>query len=269
MTAERCGHGADFTPLVRRDPAWLSQRHGPRLESHSRSGDPAPEAENAAQRVDRIRPVEGRQAEESSYGAYPVLTLSRAAGGDGRRRSRAELAAEAQRMRAAGLTCRAIGKALGVSRSYAGELAGGDPLGARAKQRKQRYASVCVDCGSPTSGGEGRKAEPRCVKCAARPAALKRTVWTRERIIEALQDAARVLGRDPAVVDFNPYFARRIRQDEARARLSETMINAGRWPWSTTIYSRFGSFNAAKEAAGMTALPPYGTAESRKRARRA
>lgn len=31
--------------------------------------------------------------------------------------------------------------------------------------RKSQYASVCVDCGAPTSGSDGRRAEPRCRSC--------------------------------------------------------------------------------------------------------
>lgn len=36
--------------------------------------------------------------------------------------------------------------------------------------RKAQYAGTCTDCGNPTSGSEGRRAEPRCPSCAMRRA---------------------------------------------------------------------------------------------------
>lgn len=79
---------------------------------------------------------------------------------------RLELAVEARRLRDEGFSIRGIGDVLGCSRSYASELLN-DPDGSKARARKDRYAGICVDCGGPTSGCEGRgpNAPQRCWAC--------------------------------------------------------------------------------------------------------
>jgi len=180
---------------------------------------------------------------------------------------RQRLAREAATLRGSGLTAREIGEALGISRSYAAELFS-DPSGSVAKQRKERYRQPCVDCGAPTSGGEGRKETPRCVRCAPVYFAPLQTIWTAGRIIEAIQDWARIYGEPPSSVDWNSWSARNVLHDEARASRFER--GNGRWPWFTYVHRTFGSFNEGLLAAGYEPRAPHGGAgnELRRRNRR-
>lgn len=179
---------------------------------------------------------------------------------------RQRLAREAADLRAAGLPAREIAEALGISRSYAAELIA-DPSGTKAKQRKQRYAQPCVDCGEPTSGGEGRREEPRCVPCAAARAGLENMIWTPERVIAAIQEWVALYGDPPAIPDWSPYHARAL-HDEERARRWERAD--GRWPWYTVVFNRFGSWNEGLRAAGFEPRAPHGGGgnQHRRRTRR-
>ena len=91
-------------------------------------------------------------------------------------RTRAELLAEATRLRAEGLTHRQIaarmGKAHGTVRGWFS-----DPDGSKARALKKSYAGSCKDCGMPTDGGNGpNNQSTRCIYCARgipRPQAAK------------------------------------------------------------------------------------------------
>lgn len=122
--------------------------------------------------------------------------------------------------------------------------------------RKAQYAGTCVDCGAPTSGSEGRRAEPRCPPCTAIKNGLERTVWTRETIIAAIRDWATKYGEPPGAFDWQPWSARNVIHDELRARRFEDA--GGRWPSITAVCGVFGSWNAAIEAAGFAARAPHG-----------
>lgn len=113
--------------------------------------------------------------------------------------------------------------------------------------RKSQYAAACVDCGAPTSGGEGRKADPRCGHCANIKAGRDRKVWTREAIIIAIQEWAVTYGDYPGLADFVPTTARRHR-DFARAQ--RFVAAEGRYPHGNTVIAEFGSWNAAIRSAG-------------------
>lgn len=177
---------------------------------------------------------------------------------------RAALANEVRLLSDLGFNAREMAEALGISRSYAAELRD-DPTGLKSKQRKQRYASRCVDCGAPTSGSEGRKSTPRCGSCAARRSGLAATVWTPALIIERIQEWAAIYGEPPAIPDWGPTAARFI-HDEDRARRFEEA--AGHWPRFTVVFSRFGKWSDALEAAGFTARAPHGGAGNQYRRRR-
>lgn len=177
------------------------------------------------------------------------------------RPSRAELARQAQALRAEGKPIQHIATALGVSRSYASELAGCDPLGTRARARKQRYQGVCVDCGGPTSGGDGRaKAPERCQECRTEyqhteEYSLSKQLWPREVLLARIREWAQLYGEPPAIPDWSPTSARII-GDEARARRFE--LADGHWPWFTLVVRRFGSWNAALTEAGFEPRVPHG-----------
>jgi hypothetical protein len=86
-----------------------------------------------------------------------------------------ERVAEAQRLRAEGLTWREVGARLGVSLKTAHEWAT-DPDGAIRDARKASYQGVCEECGGPTNGGDGPgSAPPLCRACLV--------VWSPEAVI--------------------------------------------------------------------------------------
>jgi hypothetical protein len=93
--------------------------------------------------------------------------------------SRAERAAEAQRLRADGLKIREIGERMGASTSTVSDWLH-DPDSSRLKARKDFYRGFCQRCGAQTDGSNGRGRAP--LVCAER---LR--VWDRESIIAAIQ----------------------------------------------------------------------------------
>ena len=103
---------------------------------------------------------------------------------------------QAQRVRALrdeGLLQREIAEQVGVGRSYVSDLLR-DPFGELARQRKESYRGECEICGGPTDGSNGPAKAPKlCAICL--PGTLK--IWTREKVIETIQEWARRRGRPP------------------------------------------------------------------------
>jgi Homing endonuclease associated repeat len=75
--------------------------------------------------------------------------------------------------------------------------------------------------------------------------------WTRERIIEAVHDYAAVFGSPPSAEDWNVSMARK----NGRHDKADWFYLFGDWPHYGSVTARFGSFNAAIEAAGFTPRP--------------
>lgn len=152
---------------------------------------------------------------------------------------RRELADRAQALAAEGYLQREIAVILGVSRSYASELASTDPLGDRARDRKDSYSGVCEDCGAPTTGSYGPNQTPSaCDACShARQKADKR--WTREAVIEAIQRFASQHGRPPRAQEW-------IRSDQANGYPPRSAVYKSRHH-STAPFAKWGD---AIEAAG-------------------
>ena len=124
-----------------------------------------------------------------------------------------------------------------------------------------------MDCGAPTSGGEGRKSEPRCQDCANRVNGDEATVWTRDRIIGAIRWWNDVYGEPPATPDWNSTQARDFLGDTERAQRFTRLHADGRIPWHTTVVLAFGSWNAAIEAAGFVPRQPNGGGGNQQRRR--
>lgn len=151
---------------------------------------------------------------------------------------RAVLAAEVARLRAAGLLYRQIAERLGISRSYASELAA-DPDGSRGAARKKGYGGVCERCGARTDGSSGRRRAPRlCGSCSrARQRAEKR--WTAEAVTDAIRRYADRHGRPPTATEW-------LRADPANGYPAVTSCYRS----STRSGAPFGSWGEAIEAAG-------------------
>lgn len=117
-------------------------------------------------------------------------------------------------------------------------------------RRHTSYSKACVDCGRPTYSGNAHPAD-RCNRCAP---VYYFTVWTREVIVETIRVWVRTYGKPPTATDWNPSQAIALGHPEKAARFYED--NA--WPHVNTVQLRFGSWNAAIEAAGFT---PFGTGQ--------
>lgn len=174
---------------------------------------------------------------------------------------RAELLARV----AAGTPCATAANQLGVPRATAHQWAT-DPDGSHNRARKRRYDTECVDCGAWVSGHSGRRDEPRCLPCIAKINGEARTVWTRELVIARIREWVYLYGEPPAICDRGPSMARSELHDEQRAVRFEQAN--GHWPWFTVVVRRFGSWNAALEAAGFTPRANHGGSGNQFRRRR-
>lgn len=143
------------------------------------------------------------------------------------------LADQAARLHADGLNGLQIAAQLNISKSYACELLT-DPTGDRSRERKERYAGTCTECGAKTSYTVGGYSE-LCLPCANDA----RLVWTTDAIICAIQEWADDHGGIPPT-------ATQWRAPGARR---------GVYPCLTRVQGRFGSWNAAIVAAGFEPHP--------------
>jgi AraC-like DNA-binding protein len=117
-----------------------------------------------------------------------------------------------------------------------------DPTGEKARAVKARYVGVCRGCGAYTQPRNGKgDAYAYCKTC--HPGAIARS-WTRELIISAMLDWRERYGWLPSSYDWSRTHARRRGQD-ASLRLA-----AGQWPSASIVSVLFGTWTAAREAAG-------------------
>lgn len=102
-----------------------------------------------------------------------------------------------------------------------------DPDGSQQRARRDSYSGTCIDCGAPTQSDGTSNPSPRCRLCA--PDANRK--WTREGVIEVIQEFARIHGRPPV-------------SSEWLKGLTEPRLTVG------TVQTLFGSWSAGIEAAG-------------------
>lgn len=106
----------------------------------------------------------------------------------------------------------------------------------KQKARRARYQGTCSDCGAKTDGSNGRdKAPKRCNSCSVAHQIAYKTVWTRERIIASVRQWADEHGEPPGAFDW---------------------LSCPGYPAFSLVMKRFGSWNAAIEAAGYTPRKP-------------
>lgn len=110
---------------------------------------------------------------------------------------------------------------------------------ASEREAKRRIARTC-SCGKLKN-----KDSSSCFACASD----KKRVWTRELIIERMQEFAEKHGRNPSATDFSPALARQRGQIE----IAKYWKESGRYPATATVVKVFGSWNKAMQAAG---FPP-------------
>ena len=155
--------------------------------------------------------------------------------------TRAERMLEARRLKAEGLNASVIGARLSVPASTI---------------RNWTNGGSCVDCGTPLDGSGIRGREERCHRCACIVMGAERKVWTREACVAAIQEWAEKYGEPPGAADWDPWQARHVLHDEARAQRFEEA--GGCRPWTTSVVEAFGSWNAAIRAAGFEPRAPHG-----------
>ncbi len=161
--------------------------------------------------------------------------------------TRAERADQVLSLHAEGLNPREIAERIGLAPSSVRSILS-DPDGSRQQERRRSYQGACVDCGAATDGSNGLASAPvRCHPCYSKT----RTRWTRERLVEAIQDFAARYGRPPSAPDWNPSHTRRMGQTER----AERFYVDGCWPHLATVQSVFGSWSAAIRAAGFPSNP--------------
>lgn len=80
--------------------------------------------------------------------------------------TRAQRLQQIVELRERGLSYRQVADQLGLTTSGVRSIIN-DPDGSKQRERKKRYQGVCVECGGPTDGSNGRAAAPlRCRYCA-------------------------------------------------------------------------------------------------------
>lgn len=118
--------------------------------------------------------------------------------------------------------------------------------------RHARDSATCTGCGRLTMRGPGVE---QCWSC-------QNTLWPRDRIIQAIRDWHELEGAVPRAWEWAPASARRKGKPEAAARFERD----GCWPSMVSVVQRFGSWNAAVEAAGFTPRARVGGPATRREA---
>lgn len=154
--------------------------------------------------------------------------------------TRKERAEEVRRLHS-WLTRKEISARLGISLTYVSELLT-DPDGEKAKARKERYRRPCPRCGTLMCGSDGLhgKSSPSLCHMCAREEAKKRRIWTREAIIEAIQEFAQEHGRPPLAMEWSSS------RDNRYPAYSSVYRHRGK----KGMYQPFASWADAIEAAG-------------------
>lgn len=145
-----------------------------------------------------------------------------------------------------GLMWHEIGAELGIAKQTACDYYK-DPTGEIARARKAKNDGTCIDCGGATKSGGERIPPVRCHACAPKAA----QDWPQERVVAAIQRWAEMFGQPPSANDWNTsspwHKGERVKR-----------WNSGDWPYPSTVVARFGTWNAALEAAGFQPREPYG-----------
>ncbi len=168
--------------------------------------------------------------------------------------SRSAREALARELRDRGLRLREIAAELGVAISTVDSWLN-DPGGQRLRARKDRYRGRCERCGCATDGSNGRAAAPRlCAACfRSQPHSLDRAkrlghgAGARRYSDEELLDALR-------------------RADELGLRTAPryaTLAGDHALPSMATLIHRFGSWNAARDRAGLKVRSAQGRSYDR------
>lgn len=240
----RPGRGPRRQPLNDPDSTARERKHLTRLATKKALAAGELQRPEACERCGSTGPVDCHHRDYSDHLDVEWLCPSchREHHRTEKRRARQERVERAHDLREQGLSLRDVAKEMGLAYSTVADYfwdAKGTRLNAEHERRRNR-SRPCAECGEATKGRW-------CEGCIRRGV---NTLWTRERIIEAIQECAELIGDVPTAMHFNPAFARKHGQLD-RAALHRVC----HWPQNFTIQKRFGTWNAALEAAGFATRP--------------
>lgn len=90
----------------------------------------------------------------------------------------------------------------------------------------------------------------------------RRVVWTAEEMIAKVHEWADLYGDVPSAADWNASDLRAaVDRSTERAAMWLTRLdrlNRGEWPWTGSVYKKFGGWNELVEAAGEVPRPAHG-----------
>jgi AcrR family transcriptional regulator len=108
---------------------------------------------------------------------------------------------------------------------------------------KARYQGVCRGCGAYTQPRNGKGDAYRyCKRC--HPGAIQRK-WTRELVLAAMLEWQHRYGRFPSSYDWSRTYA------ERRGGVALKRLREGHWPSASVVGQLFGTWRAARGAAGI------------------
>jgi AraC-like DNA-binding protein len=118
-----------------------------------------------------------------------------------------------------------------------------DPTGEKARAVKARYVGLCRGCGAYTQPRNGKgDAYAYCKRC--HPGAIERK-WTPELVLGAMLDWLNRYGRLPSSYDWSCTHAKR------RGGVALKRLGDGQWPSASVVGQLFGTWQVAREAAGI------------------
>lgn len=90
----------------------------------------------------------------------------------------------------------------------------------------------------------------------------RRVAWTPEELVAKVHEWADLYGDVPSATDWNPADLRgAVDRSTERAAMWLARLdrfNSGEWPWTGTVYNRFGRWNDMIRAAGEVPRPAHG-----------
>jgi hypothetical protein len=112
-------------------------------------------------------------------------------------------------------------------------------------RRITNYAGTCEGCGAATDGSNGKENAPtHCKDCAPRANAK----WSRELIIEKINEWAVIYGQPPVSTDWNPASAEQA--NAARGAKVRQRFELRNWPTQAVVYYYWPTWNDAMVDAG-------------------
>jgi hypothetical protein len=128
-----------------------------------------------------------------------------------------------------------------------------DPTRQHERERKIKFYGECMDCGAPTAYRVMPTTAKRCLRCHHAYV----HAGAEARYIDAIREWNRLYGQPPSAMDWNVAMARHHAHPERFAEILRRQRERD-WPVASGVVAFFGTWNAAIEAAGFTAMSAGG-----------